>query len=182
MMQYQAHEQQSQEQNHRHRNHNNTQQDGAYGGTEFPEDLGIYGDAGGLLVIDDDLHPGLRSNAIEFVPHPTGGGADGSGGGSNLFWSASHIAARYGHAAMVQQENFPSLSARSAPAESSTPALSKLVSKKPTPYTKTLSRITKTIRKTDPDEVQKQWEAREDSRRKAALSKLTFGGQAAGIP
>jgi hypothetical protein len=59
MMQYQAHEQQSQKQNHRRRNHENHTNTNT-GGTDYPEDLGIYGDAGGLLVIDDNLHPGLR--------------------------------------------------------------------------------------------------------------------------
>jgi hypothetical protein len=173
MMQYQAHEQNQQQSNRRRNNNTNTLQDGTNGaGTAFPEDLGIYGDAGGVLVIDDDLHPGLRSNAVEFVP----GGADGAEG-SNLFWSASHIAARYGHAAMAQQDNFPSLS---APAESSPSEASRLVRLvKPAPSNKTLSRITKTVRKTDPDEAQRQWEAREDSRRKAALSQLTFGSNQA---
>jgi hypothetical protein len=176
MMQYQAHEQSQEQSNRRRNNSAYTSQDGA-GGTDFPEDLGIYGDAGGVLVIDDDLHPGLRSNAVEFRPAAAGADGAAEGTGSNLFWSASHIAARYGHAAMVQQENFPSL-ARSAPAEP-TSKLELLVAKKPAPSVKTLSRITKTVRKTDPDEVQRQWEAREDSRRKAALSQLTFGSNQA---
>jgi hypothetical protein len=177
MMQYQAHEQSQEQSSNRRRNNNTYTSQDETGGTDFPEDLGIYGDAGGVLVIDDDLHPGLRSNAVEFRPAAPAGTDATESSGSNLFWSASHIAARYGHAAMVQQENFPSL-ARSPPAESQ-PKLELLVAKKPAPSVKTLSRITKTVRKTDPDEVNRQWEAREDSRRKAALSKLTFGSNQA---
>jgi hypothetical protein len=173
MMQYQAHEQSQQQSNRR-----SAPQDGP-GGAAFPEDLGIYGDASGVLVIDDDLHPGLRSNAVEFVP----GGNFGANGaeGTNGFWSASHIAARYGHAAMAQRENFPSLSetvASSTPAESQSET-SRPVAKKPAPSSKTLTRMFKTVKKTDPDELQRQWEAREESRRKAALSLLTFGNQVA---
>jgi hypothetical protein len=44
---------------------------------------------------------------------------------------------------------------------------------------KTLSRITGAVKKTDPDEVQRQWEAREDARKRAMLANLSFGVDAA---
>jgi hypothetical protein len=171
MAQYQAHE----AQNHSGRQNSNDTRRGGNGGTTFPEDVGIYGDSG-ILIIDDDMNPGLRGNAPTFVPITDGGTRST---GPNALWSASHIASRYGHAALVQQDNFPALAVTAPVAAVASEARPEPVKKKPAPSSKTLSRITKTVKKTSPEELQKQWEAREDARRKAALSQLTFGGNMA---
>lgn len=162
MAQYQAHEQSVQASGQRRGRQNDSRP---------VQDTGIYGDAG-LMIIDDDMNPGLRGNAPTFVP------SIDEDGGSNTMWSASHIASRYGHANLVQQNAFPSLAETApAPAAASTQASRQQAHtpKKVGPSNKTLSRITKTIKKTNPEELQKQWEAREEARRKAALSNLTFG-------
>jgi hypothetical protein len=43
------------------------------------------------------------------------------------------------------------------------------------PPAKTLAKISSLVQKTDPEELQRQWEAREEARKKALLSNLTFG-------
>ena len=129
-----------------------------------PTDTGISGGAG-LLVIDDDLHPALRSSAPEFVP------------GSGSLWSARHIAERYSHASRIQEHDFPSLSANSPQQMQQGQPPQQEDNKKPppAPASKTLSVIKGAIQKTDPQEVQRQFEAREAARRRALLSNMTFG-------
>lgn len=149
------------------------------------DDIGIYGGAG-VMVIDDDMNPGLRGSAPAFVP---GGGGSG---GANTLWSASHIRGAHGggHEAGVQAHEFPSLSAavpRPAAASSAaqqqqrnqSSASSNNSKKKAPPPPKTLSLIGGLVKKTDPEELQRQWEAREEARRKALLSTMTFGSNLA---
>ena len=135
------------------------------------EDVGIYGDQdGGIILIDDDLNPGLRGSAPAFVP------------ASSSLYSASHIAARHSHTARLQQEHFPSLGDTAAANSSSitdsmepSPSSTSNSRKKELPKFNTLSKIAKTVKKTDPAEIQKQFEAREAARRKAMMANLTFG-------
>jgi len=144
------------------------------------EDTGIYGGAG-VLVIDDDLNPGLRGSAPAFVP----GGSNGAAG-PNTLWSASNIRQTHGHDASVRAHEFPSLEAtvprssaqqehvqqQQQPAASST-------KKKAAPPSKTLASISSAVKKTDPEELQRQFEAREEARRRAMMSTLTFGSNPA---
>ena len=171
--QYQAHEalqQQSQISTTTTRRRRNNE----YADNDNDDDIGIYGDAQGILVIDDDLNPGLRGDAAVFVPDAATTATNGS-----LSWSASHIAAQYGHAARLQAHEFPSLADVAAPSSASgagtasTTATSR--EERPKPKAKTLSKITGVVKQTTEEERQRQWEAREAMKRKAALSNLTFG-------
>uniref|UniRef100_A0A7S3L575 R3H domain-containing protein n=1 Tax=Amphora coffeiformis TaxID=265554 RepID=A0A7S3L575_9STRA len=136
--------------------------------TVFPDtvDHGIYGDLGGILVIDDDMNPGLRGDAPVFEPSSSTTGTQ-----SGSLWSASHIASRHNHAARLQAQEFPSLAATAEPATPQQP----LKKKNHLPKAKTLAKISGVVKQTTEEEKQKQWEAREAMKRKAALSNLTFG-------
>jgi hypothetical protein len=126
---------------------------------------------GGMMVIDDDENPGLR-----------GGNYSATRGfvSSNAFYSAAHITGRYGTgtAHPAAPDAFPALPTPPVPAAArpEEPIATTKPAGKPS---KTLSRIAGAVKKTDPEEQQRQWEAREISRKKALLSKLTFGVDAA---
>jgi len=129
-------------------------------------DTGIYeGDGGGLLVIDDDINPGLRSG----LP-PGESNRDANAGG---FYSARHIAERHSQEAQVREGNFPSLSGAA-------PASADNVAAKTAPLppaggpSKSLSKISRLVKKTDRKEVERQRKAREDAQRRAEMSKLSF--------
>jgi R3H domain len=166
--QYQAHQQQEHS-----RQHHAATTSGRNDGHDWRDETGIHGNARGMLIIDDDLNPGLRGDALEFVPSSS----SSSNNYSALAYSASHIAQRYGHAARQQAHEFPSLSSTStASAAATAPDTtdSNNSSRKTLPKAKTLSRIGGVVKKTTEDERQRQWEAREDARRRALLSNLTF--------
>ena len=127
----------------------------------------------GMVIIDDDENPGLRGNASTTGTYP-------------LLYSAHHIATRHGGVGGSSQRRqpvteleFPSLSAtvppslrttQPEPAAASTSSAPKIL-----PKVKTLSKISKTVKQTNPEEQQRQWEAREEARRKAMMANLTFG-------
>jgi hypothetical protein len=138
------------------------------------DDLGISGDNAGILVIDDDMNPGLRGDAPVFMPSST---STVNAVSTGSLWSASHIAARHNHAARLQAHEFPSLAAPTSTGSSPSTRDSKQPSK-PLPKTNTLSKISGVVKQTTPEERQRQWEAREAMKRKAALSNLTFGSNA----
>lgn len=103
------------------------------------------------MIIDDDEFPGLRGNHV----------------------TATTSTMRYSQPVTTQVPDFPSLAA-TLPTET-TAATASSSSKKPAPKVKTLSKISKLVKETDPEEQQRQWEARELARRKAMLANLTFG-------
>jgi R3H domain len=127
--------------------------------TPSSEDTGVYGAGTAYLVIDDDLNPGLR----------TGGDTN------HLHWanpeprlSASADSFSPGRARETQ---FPPLAATTttpARTEAVGPPIANL------PKTKTLSKISSLVQKTDPEEQQRQWQAREAAIRKAALVNRSF--------
>ncbi|KAL7557853.1 hypothetical protein ACA910_019887 [Epithemia clementina (nom. ined.)] len=178
---YQAREQ-SQVRQHRmrpeHRTVNSQQQQQRQGQNQSyhqQDDSGIYGDAGGILVIDDDLNPGLRGDATmlrgdaaEFVPSSAGGSVSSP----YTLWSSSHIAAQFGHQAQRRAADFPALS---PPPATATSATSNNHNKKPLPKSKTLSKIAVSVKKTDPEERQRMYMAHEAWRRRTMMSNLTFG-------
>ena len=132
-------------------------------------DTGIYeGEGGGgLLIIDDDINPGLRSR----VP-PTGVGGDGS----STLYSARHIAERHSQAAQVQENNFPSLATTAVSIGQGTtstqqPPSAAAATGRPS---KSLNKISKLVSKTDQKQVEKQRKAREEAQRRAELSKLNY--------
>ena len=117
----------------------------------------------GMVIIDDDETPGLRGNASAFP-----------------FYSANHIAARHGNGRgpPVREYEFPSLAATvqlSTRTEQEPPSVPVTSVPKNLPKAKTLSKIGKMVKQTNPEEQQRQWEAREEARRKAMLANLTFG-------
>jgi R3H domain len=166
-------------------------------GNHYGEDTGIYGDeAGGMMVIDDDMNPSLR------------------GGGRNIGqvyqaynnsqWSANRLTGQ-NQTTNLQADNFPALNAvttlppgqsplntnapdfvpggpggvpRAASAPSQNPARQP-PPKKNLPPAKSLKIIAGAVKKTTPEEAQRQFEAREEARRKAVLSNLTFGANPA---
>jgi R3H domain len=152
--QYEAH-QSSQVQRHRSRPPSRARAQDA-------ESRGVYGESG-LIIIDDDENPGLRGNAPEFVPSPNG------------LYSASHIVNRHGQSTNVQEQEFPTLAPAAGVQEPpSNNSDNEIQTKKVLPKAKTLTKIGKLVKKTNPEEQQRQWEAREEARRKAELSSITF--------
>jgi R3H domain len=136
-------------------------------------DHGIYGDHG-MVIIDDDINPGLRAHAAPFVPdsYRNAIGDDSSGpqpGSSRVstLWSGDRIALRHDRNHGVTQ-NFPAL----APTDGATPQARQPAPRKPLPSSKTLARITGAVKKTDPEESRRQWEAREAARKRAMLSNM----------
>ena len=125
-------------------------------GAAAQQDMYFPEDSSGLHVIDDDLNPGLRGNAAAFVP--------------TSLYSASHIVSR--NHSSPREQDFPSLQAAVPPSSGEEAAP---VKKNNLPPAKTLAKIGSLVQKTDPEELQRQWEAREEARKKALLSNLTFG-------
>ena len=107
---------------------------------------------GGFILVDDDDFPGLPGAQFRNI------------------MQHSQPAPR--------ATDFPSLSA-SVPADTLVPtdasAAPPQSAKKAAPKTQTLSKIGKLVQQTDPEEQQRQWEARELAQRKAMLANLTFG-------
>lgn len=87
-------------------------------------------------------------------------------------WSASHMA-RGSNNCRPTREEFPSLS--SVPVSFATPAPSPAPIATKGPTSKTLAKIGNMIKKTDPKEVQRQFEAREQARRKALYANMQLG-------
>mmetsp|Transcript_46046 Transcript_46046/g.111516 ORF Transcript_46046/g.111516 Transcript_46046/m.111516 type:complete len:841 (+) Transcript_46046:650-3172(+) len=158
--------------------------------SDNPFDSGIYGsEDGGVMVVDDDENPGLRGDgdhaaamrAAQASQQYDAAQAQGQVQ-SHPFYSARHIADRFGAGrSMNTTDAFPALAPAPAPAQTSNKAgvtrnrNGILNISKPAPASKTLSRITGAVKKTDPEELQRQWEAREEARRRAILSNLSFG-------
>lgn len=165
MQQYLAHEAASTEQYSR-RQRNNTARSRQ---SPIDNESGIYGGSG-FMVIDDALNPGLRTEtnpeAAENQPvMPT-----------SSLWSSSNITQQNGSGGVPRAWEFPSLStvAQQLPRTTEPPRSSlRTVEKKPP--SKTLANIGSAVKKTDPEEVQRQFEAREEAIRRAMMSNLTFG-------
>ena len=142
---------------------NNVPQSLIHGQGQPPDlhDIGIYeGDGGGLLLIDDDINPGLRSGMLRNNTEM---------GGS---YSARHIAERHSHVAQIREGAFPTLpSASAAVAADSGDAASK---KGPSVPSRSLSKISKVVAKTDKKQIEKMIKAREEAERRALLSNLNF--------
>ena len=125
----------------------------------FPSDRGVYdGDGGGLLVIDDDINPGLRSGVPTLRHQNT----------PSTLYSANHIASTWGQAAQARTTNFPSLPSASGPQLTIQPAPPKSAG------SKSLARIGKLVQETDPKKVERQKKAREEAQRRAHLAKQNF--------
>jgi len=133
-------------------------------------DTGIYeGEGGGgLLIIDDDINPGLRSG-FPVV------GSDVDNNTSGLY-SAQHIAEHHSHAAQSQQSNFPSLAATTNSQDNVNGQGNNSTSKPPPQGrpSKSLNKISKLVKKTDPKVVERQRKAREEAQRRAERSQLNY--------
>lgn len=132
-------------------------------------DVGIYlGEGGGLLVIDDDLNPGLRSGIVE-----TGGS----------YSAHSNIAETHSHAAQIHDVTFPSLpTTAEAVSTDSGDAVTRKSPPQPSGTSKSLSKIAKVVMKTDPKQAERMIKAREDAERRAQMSRMTFFNPNTGIP
>lgn len=168
-------------------------------GEPYLGDSGVYGSidpngGGGFMIVDDDENPELRggmmthnviqqSQTREHNDFPSLAGAHSNGQNSfrpGAAYSASHIAQRYGDdlrrpdipfPALPSRNGSPAVAAPAPPAPASQPGLAR-AKKGPS---KTLSKISGVVKKTDPEELQRQWEAREAARKRAMLSNLSFG-------
>jgi hypothetical protein len=154
--QYQSHEDSQQRQYSQYIEEQQQQQRQRQPSTLDTQDLGIIADDAGYVVIDDDLNPGLRGSSAEAL--------------------LQQARRQQPPAQSVPVDDFPSLAETAAPAVSSAPAPPESApAKKPLPPSATLSRIATSVMRTDPEEQQRQWEAREEARRKAMLCNMTFG-------
>jgi hypothetical protein len=134
----------------------------------YHEDEGVYGQ-GGFFVIDDSLNPHLRGSTV--TSHAE---ARTRTSMTNPLWSASHIRSSF-RSITPQPVDFPALCQTVGlmhPSDST--ATAPLPPKK---VAATLSVITKAVKKTDPEEIQRQREAREEALRRAASANLPFGVQ-----
>ena len=123
--------------------------------TMFQPDSGIY-DEGGLIMIDDDINPGLRSQIVD---------------------STRGNVQRISHEAQARDNSFPSLQ-NNATSEVAAPAPAASVSSKKAPkadgHSKGLSKIGKMVKQTDPKQAERQRKAREEANRRAELSRQMF--------
>jgi len=124
--------------------------------TSFQPDTGIY-DEGGLLMIDDDINPGLRSQIVD---------------------STRGNVQRISHEAQARDNSFPSLQNNNATSEVAAPAPATNVSTKKAPkvdgHSKGLSKIGKFVKQTNPKELERQRKARDEANRRAELSRQMF--------
>ena len=125
------------------------------------EDDGIYGEEG-LVIIDDDVNPGLRGIGYQQAS---------SRDDNQSLWSASHITNQYNGSATVTDDNFPALAAPPA----SFPIAQKPI-KTTAPPSKTLLCISKVVTKTTAKELERQRAAREAFVRRSQMSNLSFSG------
>ncbi|CAB9505857.1 R3H domain [Seminavis robusta] len=157
------------------------------------EDTGIYGDeTTGMMIIDDDLNPSLRGAGDNRAmrPHrpPTA---------PPTLWAGSRIAGPSANADNLQADNFPALSVTAtlpphqSPLNTSAPSFvpggapaveapaavkrQQPPKKKVLPPASSLKFIAGAVKKTTPEEAQRQFEAREEARRKAMMANLRFG-------
>ena len=102
--------------------------------------------------------------------------------GATGLYSAQHIAEHHSHAAQSRQTNFPSL-ASTTPATATTNPRDNVngqgnnsTSKPPTQGrpSKSLNKISKLVKKTDPKVVERQRKAREEAQRRAERSQLNY--------
>ncbi|KAG7368734.1 serine/threonine protein kinase [Nitzschia inconspicua] len=169
-------------------------------GEPYLGDSGVFGSidvngGGGFMIVDDDENPELRGEVMtasvgqhtdrrEHDEFPSLAGATNECRHS-LFpgatYSASHIAQRYGDELRRPDIPFPALPVRpgsrtteAAPAPASIDVKKGPSNPKKGP-SKTLSKISGLVKKTDPEEKQRQWEAREAARKRALLSNLSYG-------
>lgn len=166
-----------------HRLQNNNNAPTSYTNTEVWDmnDVGIFGDqSGGLLIIDDDLNPGLRGGGLDraVTPHnfPILEGGNGNGGGD----AVQQMDSWYGHRARVHADNFPALprptlgSSEVDDTAQSSGRRQVDSSPKPVKVSKSLSKISKLVQKTDPKQLEKQRRARELALKKAELASLPY--------
>ena len=118
-------------------------------------DTGIYaGDDGGFLMIDDDINPGLRSRVVD----------------------STRVIAERNQEALSRDNSFPLLENNAA--SEVRPLNPTNASAKKVPvvdgHSKSLSKISKMIKQTDPKEIERQRKAREEANRRAKLSRQMF--------
>eukprot|EP00934_Nitzschia_sp_Nitz4_P008013 Nitzschia sp. Nitz4//scaffold179_size51476//25531//29865//NITZ4_006927-RA/size51476-snap-gene-0.97-mRNA-1//-1//CDS//3329539219//8003//frame0 len=119
----------------------------------------------GFEIIDDDAHPELRTGNYNYTPYYRN--AASAPGVPDFPPLAVNNRA---------EASFPALAA-SAPTSqpAATTTTNAVAEKKPGAPSKTLAKITGVVKKSDPEERQRQWEAREAARKKAMIANMSFG-------
>lgn len=166
--------------------------------TGFGE-AGIYGstEEGGFMIIDDDQNPGLRGrgggDAFPALSSSSRTGAGGQEGPQMGVSNNGPLVPQFNGARVTGSSTvsaFPALP--SAPRSTAPPrsgggadvsgghaavtTINQSSGKKPPPKSsKTLSKISGLVKKTSEQERQRQYMAREEARKKAMLSNLSFG-------
>ena len=126
-------------------------------------DVGIYeGDGGGLLLIDDDINPGLRGGLTGYDNEMRG--------------SARLLAERHTHEAQIREGAFPTLPSATAsePVDSAEAVSKKEPPTQPSGPSRSLSKISKVVTKTDKKQIERMIKAREEAERRAELSRLSY--------
>lgn len=142
---------------------------------ETAQDSGIYGaDDGGFVVIDDDENPGLRGRQVRTTE------ADDEGPSipteismtPNTLWSSNRVTQNLSHSARAREQNFPSLPTPSANTTITASQNGQAVAAKGP--SKSLQRISKVVKPTDPAQLKRQKEAREEAQRRAMMANLNY--------
>jgi hypothetical protein len=143
----------------------------------WENDGGIYADRGGLLMIDDDHNPGLRSGLNRPIQdvHNRTHYQEVPRSSSN----SEQLASWYGHEARTRADNFPALSCAvpSVSASSTNVQQSSKGNEKPSKTAsvfKSLSKISNFVEKTNPKQIEKQRKARELARKKSEIASMAY--------
>lgn len=166
-------------------------------------------ESGGMMVIDDDLNPSMRGSATRGLRPYRGLNQPTQNANSMLWSANRATDQHGESSPSLQAHHFPALAATAtipadhSPLNSSAPTFvpggglamattaatpqaapksnnsNNNNNKKPLPPASSLKFITKAVKKTKPEEAQRQFEAREEARKKAMLSNLTFGSNPA---
>jgi len=140
---------------------------------------GIYGTAdSGMLLIDDDVNPGLRSGLNNPV-HTNHGGGINSGGDvpHPVAPQSTTMNSRYGHTARVQADNFPALpttNVNAATTETNSERNDGKPPRKKPQISSSLSKIGTFVKKTNAKEMEKQRRARMLAMRKAEIANMSY--------
>ena len=132
---------------------------------------GVYAENNGMLIIDDDFNPGLR------------GGLPDANFNSSMATNAGEMPNWYGHRARESADNFPSLPIAGSSVSETNPNSSNgqqdqpkdnKQPTKPKTVSKSLSKIGKFGKKSNPKQLEKQRKARELALKKAEIASMPY--------
>jgi len=162
------------------------------------DDDGIYAhDQGGMLIIDDDYNPGLRSGFQHSTNHSQHQNQNQNQGQNSqqqqrrqqapTTWAPDDLRTRYGYASRNRADMFPALSTPASTSTSTPASAANSTQTQPQPQSqsaskpkakpkpsKSLSRIGNLVQKTNPKQVEKQRKARATALRQAEIANMPF--------